>query len=1564
MKISFKNYRLLSTLLLLPLSNVCGQVGNNNPTGPTGEFNGNITTGCSYDPYTGNTTRTVTDLTVAGAVGKYGLSYARTWNSRNAYWVNSFSWRIGDVYKPVSQAMHWTVFFPDGRIVTYTAPGPAGPAGVRERFQSSGSLCYLLLPDGGKIEFNVALTIIPANPDDGTPAYDSYHFTTNAIIDPYGQRTSYSYNADGSLKTVTEPAGRWIQFFDTAGGQLDHIQASDGRIVSYTYSTQTFSPGTTPYTVLTSVGYYDDSSLVATYAYDKPNVGDPNYYPVLKTCDDPMYAGPMKKISYAYATGNNLDGSTAVYGQILSENNATTGQAVSTLTINTATTRTETRGDNKTRTFTYGSNGFLTGVTDFKLIAQTKTYDAKSFVNAVTDRNGHTTNFTNNALTGGITQIQYPSTPGDTPTGTPRGTVSYIYGWSGCPDPNNRDDNNPYYPYSVTDEGGHVMTYTRDTNKRVIQINYPDGGSESFTYNNPFGQVLTHVMKTGGTETFTYDARGLKLTYRDPYHSTGNPTAWYQYDALDRVSGVTDALGSASGDVNHTTNFAYNNRGQLTVKTRPPDLANSNLRQTVSNTYNSNGDGTLVSTAVQLGASSYATTTYTYDDYRRPLSQTTPQRSSGDNTPRTTYYHYDANGTGNDYTHTDSNVTVLTLPSGNIVKTHYEANYRKDSVTVSAGDGTTDAATTTYVYDNVGNATSVRAPNQQPSGPSTVSAYDERNRPMSVTDPLGNVTSCSYDASAHKASSTRPNGQTITYDSYDAMNRLLQQTVKQTPDPDAVTKYTYYLSGLLHTMQDPRLVANNSSYNYSYSYDNMGRKTSVAYPPAVSGSGATESFTYDTAGRLQTFINRAGKIQTFTYDALNRPTNVSWNDSGVTPTVILGYDVASRTTSIANSPNATISRTYFDDNLLTTETTTYADTKARTVTYTYNADGGRASIQYPNGAYSFNYNYTGRNQLKTLVNNSGGGTVITYLYDPDGDLKTRTPDNSTASTYTYDALDRVTNLSHALNGTPRTFDYAYDSVSNRKWTKRDGGNGDVFAYDLNDQVTTTLLNVANPNTTPPGSQTIYYDANGNRSTFAAYGPTDTYTTNNLNQYTARNSTQATYDNNGNVTTGVDSCTYTYDSQNRLLTATKSVSTETFNYDGLNRQVSRTIGAASPVYNVYDGWNLIAEYQPTATTPLNAYVYGAGGLVKLLTNSSSFYYYQDASGCTSHLADNAGHLVEWYRYDLHGTPLFYNSSNSQLPASSYGIRHLFTGQQWYGDIGLYDLRNRFYSPDIGRFLQPDPIGFNGDSSNIYRYCGNNPLTRVDPTGTVFGEGLVIGGVTGGTLGGIGGLSYGVTNQLISLANGGNFSWSTVWHDTQVGAGGGALLGAAVGGFVDPDLVSVPVAITVVNVGGAAFIGAYQAAMEHVSPSNPSSSSGTTFTFDRSTGLMSSSGPGGSFNYYDAGDGVIYVYDQNWNWVEQKDLGNSSGGAGSGNPGGGSSGNPGSDGSGSRGGGSSASSSSDPFAAYDAAGIISVQDYFGDASVAYFPNGMDTSAHLAPGGGGGGNGWYSQAYERIQ
>ncbi len=1306
-------------------NNLFAQVGNDNPTGVAGELenSGIVTTGCHYNAYTGNAKRSVTDIVVAGSVGAYPLEFTRTSNSRYALeqddggnqvdlgsagnWLHSYQWTLQCKWPYVGgRPTTYTVSYPDGQVVTFAAatngdPYWRGGKGVRDRLQlvwdtNTSGRAYVIRPDGGKVWFSISKTA-------GN--------TLQGIIDPFGQTTTisgspanFSPNPTG-LVTITEPGGRWIKLYYVQTGNpwfyvIDHLTASDGRTIQYGYTLAGHTISSLdPW--LSQVTYFNDPSLVATYSYQAPNV--PGADSLLRTCVDPMYAGPMWKIAYTYAIGTNADGTPVVYGQILSENyfdGTNIGAAVSTLAVTGAKTRKETRADGKTRTFTYDTNTppLLVSWTDFKGNPASQTYDTNGYVNALADFNNHTTNFTKNNFTGGLLTKTFPSTPGDTPPGTPRGVVIYTYGSASCADANNRDANNPYYVCTATDEGGHVTSYTRDTARRITQVSYPDGGSESFQYNS-FGQITSHTMRAGGLETFEYDARGLPQKYRDAYHAVpSNPSFWYTYDSLDRLSGITDALGTGAGDINHTTNYTYNLRGQRLVLTHPVD----GQRHTVTRTYNT--DGSLASVADELNHP----TSLSYDAYRRVRSLTTP----GHGALLATYVFYDSNGTGEDYTHTDSNPTWVVSPSGKKTKDAYDENYRMISVTEAFGS--TDAAITGYGYDNVGNLTSIVSPNEQPgemySGFSTVIAYDERNRQMSIRDAQSNLTTVKYDAGGHLASATRPNGQGITYDSYDAMNRLQQQTVKQTPDPDAVTKYTYYTSGLLQTMKDPRLVAINSTEAYTYHYDLMGRQDQLTYPrPDVGSNQTTELWHYDTAGRVDTFTNRNAKIATITWDGLNRPTVLSWNDS-LTPSVSYGYDPAFRLVSSVNS-NATISRMYFDDNLLNTETTTYADNTPRTVTYTYDQDYNRGTIQYPNGAYSLTYQYTGRNQLQNLINNAGGGTVASYNYDKNGNLRYRSMDNNTNSTFMPDVLDRITHIAHSLNGTTRTFDYGYSSVGDRLWTKRDGGNGDVFGYDLNEQSTSALLNVANPDTTAAGLQTIGYDANGNRTAFSPYGSTDTYTTNNLNQYTVRNSAMASYDPNGNLLAAFDASNYIYDAQNRLITASKGGTTETFKYDGLGRQISRTIGSASPVYNVYDGWELIGEYAPGSNAPNNAYLLGSNELVKNLTTNQ--YYYQDALGSTSHLADNAGALLEWYRYDLHGTP-FVNGDPSNH-TSSFSVRHLFNGEQWYGEIGMYDLRFRAYSPDIGRFLQTDPIRFFGDPTNLYRYVQNNPQNWQDPLG---------------------------------------------------------------------------------------------------------------------------------------------------------------------------------------------------------------------------------------------------------
>ena len=1318
MKISKPFSRLILPLcLLLSLSELRGQVGNNNPTGPSGGFNGSVTTGCRYDPFTANATRTLNEMAVAGAVGEYGLSISRTWNTRNPGWNWSHTWRIDASGAP---GQHDTYFItsPDGRreIFNYTGsyagadPYYRAAPGVRDRVQpwtaTNGNfgVCYLVLPDGGKIEFS-GTRIWQHDPELIPPDWYEFELTATAMIDPYGLRTTYTYPADGSF-TITEPAGRWIKVFYNASLQVvDYITSSDGREVHYTWQTQYFGVPSVPSVMLTSASYYNTSSLTATYTYATA-AGRHGY--VLATANDPMYGGPMKNIAYDYKANPNPDGSAQVAGQIENEKSGTTGDFVTTLAVTGTYTRTETRADGRQRTFTYDTNGYLVGWTDFKNIPSSQGYDSKMYVASITDGNGHTTNYTNNPLTGVVTQIQYPATPSDTtPSSNARGTVTYTYGWTSCPDPNNQDVNNPYYVYKVTDEAGHDTIFTRDTNKRVARIDYADGGYETFSYNS-FGQVLTHRRKTGGNESFTYDTRGLRQDYRSPDNASGNPTVRYGYDSLGRLSAVTDVFGYP-GDPYHTTTYQYNTCGQLTVTTLPNDPVDGRPH-TITNTYNSNGDGTLVSATDQLGH----VTNYTYDDYRRLRSITTPPRPPG---TLTTWFSYDrTQGTADDYTHTDSNVTRLTLPSGNIIQTTYDENYRKKDTIASSGSGT-DLAKTSCGYDAAGNFTSKVLPDEQPSGThsglSTTWAYDERNRLMSVTDPLIHVTSYTYDLGGHKKTVTQPNIQVTTYDLYDSMNRPLQQTVQQTNLLNAVTQYTYEpATGLRMTMKDPHLVQIGSSEVYTFEYDVMGRVKNLTYPaPTPGGPQRTEPRTYDTAGRLQTYTNRDGKVQTFSYDNLHRPTGFTWSASSA-PNVYFAYDAANRTTSITNS-DATIVRTYFDDNLLKTETETPTGGTANTVIYARNADARRESILYPSGK-KYRYNYTGRDQLKQVQDNNSSLYQAEYVYDLNGSVATRKVGVDVGSYFVTtdssqrNALGNCTHLVHqfpAGSGGPRTFDYVFDAMSNRTSIQRDGSTADLYGYDLAQQVTTGVDGVPH---------TYGYDANGNRTTLDGVG---NFATNNLNEQTSFNGLPVSYDNNGNVgssaAAGISACLY--DAQNRLTSVTFGTTQTTFKYDGLNRKISQTVVNGATTYNVWDGWNLIEE-RGAGNTLLNSYVYGAGEIIERINGSTASFYYQDGLGSTSHLADATGALQESYKYNTFGQATVSAPDGTIRKGGSIkDVRHLFTGQLWMPTAGLYDYRNRVFSPSLTRFLQPDPIGFLGDPSNLYRYCQNNSVNSGDPSG---------------------------------------------------------------------------------------------------------------------------------------------------------------------------------------------------------------------------------------------------------
>ena len=165
------------------------------------------------------------------------------------------------------------------------------------------------------------------------------------------------------------------------------------------------------------------------------------------------------------------------------------------------------------------------------------------------------------------------------------------------------------------------------------------------------------------------------------------------------------------------------------------------------------------------------------------------------------------------------------------------------------------------------------------------------------------------------------------------------------------------------------------------------------------------------------------------------------------------------------------------------------------------------------------------------------------------------------------------------------------------------------------------------------------------------------------------------------------------------------------YDAAGRRIEKKVDGATQVKYVYDGDHIIAEYN-NAGTLLRKYVHGAGidQPICMIEASGAYagthYYHYDALGSCVAMTNSAGNVVQLYEYSVYG----------QVAASDadHPNRFMFTGREFDKDTGLYYYRARYYHPEIGRFLQTDPIGY-GDGMNWYAYCGNNSTNCIDPSG---------------------------------------------------------------------------------------------------------------------------------------------------------------------------------------------------------------------------------------------------------
>jgi RHS repeat-associated protein len=109
------------------------------------------------------------------------------------------------------------------------------------------------------------------------------------------------------------------------------------------------------------------------------------------------------------------------------------------------------------------------------------------------------------------------------------------------------------------------------------------------------------------------------------------------------------------------------------------------------------------------------------------------------------------------------------------------------------------------------------------------------------------------------------------------------------------------------------------------------------------------------------------------------------------------------------------------------------------------------------------------------------------------------------------------------------------------------------------------------------------------------------------------------------------------------------------------------------------------------------------------STGSRYTTLDHLGSTRELTTESGALVARFDYDPYG--------RSTEVAGTESAARLFAGLYSMSSSDLLLARERIYSPTLGRWTSEDPIGFKGESLNLYSYVDERPTTAVDPTGLV-------------------------------------------------------------------------------------------------------------------------------------------------------------------------------------------------------------------------------------------------------